>query len=55
MIKKLKKRQKISESIFLAAGSKLINADAIFNDLYNKFKNEDGFLYIEVSTISTFG
>ena len=53
----LRKRISIapSEAIFLFCNNLLVNNSQNLNDLYNKNKDEDGFLYIYVALENTFG
>ena len=53
----LRKRINIapSEAIFLFCNNLLVNNSQNLNDLYNKNKDEDGFLYIYVALENTFG
>uniref|UniRef100_A0A6C0LGJ5 Autophagy-related protein n=1 Tax=viral metagenome TaxID=1070528 RepID=A0A6C0LGJ5_9ZZZZ len=53
----LKKRIKINheQSIFLLCNNQLIINTELINNLYNKQKDYDGFLYIIISLENTFG
>lgn len=53
----LKKRIKINydQSIFLLCNNELIINTEVINNLFNKHKDSDGFLYIIISLENTFG
>jgi hypothetical protein len=44
-----------SKAMFFYVNNKIINFNDTINDLYNKYKNEDGFLYVEYAYENTFG
>ena len=44
------------KTIFLYAKEKvMIKPDTVINDAWSKYKNDDGFLYISYSEVSSFG
>jgi|TARA_Y100000389_G_scaffold87245_1_gene83825 GABA(A) receptor-associated protein len=44
-----------SEALFFFINNTLCNNTMLLSEVYNKFKDKDGFLYIEYSTENTFG
>ena len=44
-----------SKALFFYCNNKIINKNDIIQDLYHKYKNEDGFLYINFEYENTFG
>jgi GABA(A) receptor-associated protein len=42
-------------SIYLFVNKKIVPSSMAMGDIYNKYKSEDGFLYIHYSGESTFG
>ena len=43
------------EAIFLSFGDKIVSGSATFNDIYNHYKDYDGFLYVQYNKENTFG
>ena len=54
---KIRKRSSIKEdkAIFFYCNNKLLTPQQKLGDVYDKFKNEDGFLYLTLSEMSTMG
>lgn len=44
-----------NEAIFLFTKNTMLSQTCIFDDLYKKYKDKDGFLYITISKENTFG
>uniref|UniRef100_A0A6C0C650 Autophagy-related protein n=1 Tax=viral metagenome TaxID=1070528 RepID=A0A6C0C650_9ZZZZ len=44
-----------SEALFFFVNNTLCNNTLLLSEVYNKFKDKDGFLYIEYSSENTFG
>ena len=42
-------------AIYLFVNSKLIKTDQVIGDIYNKYKDEDNFLYLEVGDLPSYG
>jgi GABA(A) receptor-associated protein len=53
----IRKRIKLetSEALFFFINNTICNNTLLLSEVYNKFKDKDGFLYIEYSTENTFG
>lgn len=43
------------EAVYFYANNKILSYDNLINDIYHKFKSEDGFLYITMTNIPAFG
>jgi len=46
---------KQTEAMYLFVNNILIPNTWLINDIYNKYKNKDGFLYIDLRLLETFG
>ena len=43
-------------SVFFSCGNKaILNQDSLIGDLYDQYKDEDGYLYIQYREVETFG
>ena len=42
-------------AIYLFVQNKLIKSDQVIGDVYNKHKDEDNFLYMEVGDLPSYG
>ena len=55
MIRKRLKMGQEEALFFLVNGKKSLTGDDTMNDVYNKYKNEDGFLYIAYASEEVWG
>lgn len=57
LINVIRKRNDINPNVglYLSCNDDMINLHDKFGDIYNKYKDEDGFLYIDISEENTFG
>ena len=46
---------KSEQALFIIINNELCSSNQNMEDIYNKYKNEDGFLYVEYSGENTFG
>ena len=53
----LRKRLELSpeKAIYLFAGNSIMSSSKLMSQIYDEFKDEDGFLYFKYSSESTFG
>lgn len=49
------KDYKPDEAVYFYANNRILPYDSLINDVYHKFKGEDGFLHLTMSNIPAFG